>query len=88
MKPTVYVVSNNGNVLTEKFETDTEATNYAKSRSHSAFCAIYQTVHNKMFIYENDEIVNAARKAELSKQVEEMILHSMARDVKQGRKSR
>lgn len=88
MKPTVYVVSHNGHSVSETFDNDAAATNFAKNRSKSSFCTIYHTANNKMFIYENDEIVSAGRKNELAKIVEQMIVENMQREVKQANKKR
>jgi hypothetical protein len=88
MKPTVYVVSHNGSSISETFDNDTDATNYAKNRSKSSFCTIYHTANNKMFIYENEELVNEGRRNDLAKTVEQMIVENMQREVKQANKKR
>lgn len=88
MKPTVYVVSHNGASVSETFNNDVDATNFAKNQSKRAFCTIYHTANNKMFIYENEELVNAGRKNELAKTVEQMIVENMQREVKQANKKR
>lgn len=90
MKPRVYVVTNSGNIRDEKFNSDVEASDFAKQQSgiSAVMCSIYQTVNNKAFFYENGSGCDAARRRELTKAVEEMIYYNMKKDTDQGKKSR
>ena len=82
MKSMVYVVPNAGSISTEKFESDQAGSNFAKSCSNglNTMCTVYKTSNSKVFFYENGEICNAARKAELSKIIEETIYYEMNRE--------
>jgi len=88
MKLKVWVVNHNGNIWDREFENDQEATNFAKAKSLGTFCSIYRTGNNKMFIYENSEVVGQKRRREISEQVETIITEMMTRDIREGLSNR
>lgn len=84
----VWVVSNSGNIRDEVFDTDEQASNFAKQQSgiSAVMCAIYQS-GKKAFFYENGKSCDAARRRDLTKAVEEIILYQMSKEASQGKKS-
>ena len=82
----IWNVSKGGSISSEDFVDVTEAMNQAKRTSLSNFCTFLHTSNKKFFVFENGDLANQRRAAELSKQTEEAILAETTREMKKNTK--
>lgn len=67
----VWVVQRNLENQGSEIKDDNEATAYAKRMSRTAMCTVIENRFGKVFVYENEEVVNENRKAHIFKVIED-----------------